>query len=350
MQITGAGFRETPGNENLIFDVKKVTDVLDNTEEIASYSTRLESFMLFSSEKKAIGGLLGLIDPEVESQISRLKKSLLEGDYLNENSSNSIYIGKDLSTRLGIGIGDELSLIGSATDNSFAADNVKVGGIFKTGLFEFDSSSAFINRSYFNDIVMGDNVASHIVIQPKDINQLTLLADKLQTTLGHEVEVLGWRDYFKEMVEAMELDSAFGYISIFILFVVIFFVIMIYALLSIFGRIREFGVMRALGTSQREIFGMLFFETFFIAIVAVLLGGLLGATSNYYYAINPIVVEGLEEMYKEYGVVDASIPSDFNLFTVAWNMGVILVLTLLSVLYPIFKVNSLTPTEAMHHV
>ena len=58
----------------------------------------------------------------------------------------------------------------------------------------------------------------------------------------------------------------------------------------------------------------------------------------------------VEEMYKEYGVVDASIPSDFNLFTVAWNMGVILVLTLLSVLYPIFKVNSLTPTEAMHHV
>ena len=59
------------------------------------------------------------------------------------------------------------------------------------------------------------------------------------------------------LVKAMKLDSVFGYITLGIIFIVIFFVIMIYTLLAVFARIQEIGILRAIGTTPNQILGQL---------------------------------------------------------------------------------------------
>ena len=61
------------------------------------------------------------------------------------------------------------------------------------------------------------------------------------------------------MVELMKVDSFFGYISIGLFFLVIFFVIMIYGFINVSARIREFGVLKSIGLSDLALLTDFFF-------------------------------------------------------------------------------------------
>ncbi len=351
VEITSKEYRDTPNYDNLIFDTEPVNKLLNNENNIESYASRLESFVLFATNDKSVGGMLTGIEPAKEAKVSILKKSLQEGRYLQDNDTNGVYIGNELAKKLKVKLGDTVSFIGSDIDYSFAADNLKIIGIFQTGLYDFDLSSAFINKKYFDTVMNSKNVASHIVILPKDIENSHLIVQDLQGKLPKDIIVEDWKDFMSGLVESMELDSIFGYITIGFLFIVIFFVIMIYSLLSIVARTKEIGVLRALGTSKTQVFLSLLVEISLLAFIGGIIGMAAGGYANFYFFHNPIPLSGYEDQFKQYGLAaQASIPADFNIANIIRDTLIIFFLNIFSSLYPVFKVNSLKPIEAISHV
>jgi ABC-type lipoprotein release transport system permease subunit len=173
---------------------------------------------------------------------------------------------------------------------------------------------------------------------------------ELQNALPSGYEAVNWKTLLTALVQAMLVDSIFGYISLSIFFIVIFFVIMIFSYVSIYTRAREIGLLRALGLTSKDIFSMLFIEILLLATISIVIGGIIGACIAYYFELNPIVISGIAETYKEYGVVSDEIPMNFDLFTIFWNAMTIFILNLAAIIYPIFKVNKLTAMEAMRYV
>jgi ABC-type lipoprotein release transport system permease subunit len=354
IQITNKKFRSFPSYDNLIFDKKSVIDRVKQKDGVSVVTSRFETSALFSSNAKTIGAMITGIEPKNESRVSKVKTALIEGSYLESNDTNMLYIGKDLAFRLQVRVGDKLSFISNGADYSFCADNVIIKGIFQTGLYEFDSNSAFLNRSYFDEIFTSKNLATHIIILPKDTASSLSLSKDLQKELKELDETLvseSWEEFMSSLLKALELDSIFGYITLGIFFIVIFFVIMIYTLLVVFSRVKEIGILRAIGTSKKQIFSMLLFESVLLSFISVVLGGLVGAYLAYYFSVNPIeLADKYQEQFKQYGMMSTALPTDFNLFTIARDMLIMFILGILSTLYPIFKLNSLTPSKAMHHV
>jgi ABC-type lipoprotein release transport system permease subunit len=148
----------------------------------------------------------------------------------------------------------------------------------------------------------------------------------------------------------MEVDSIFGYVSLSLFFVVIFFVIMIYGFVNVSSRIREFGVLRCIGLSNVNIFWLLFYEIFILSSLAVVLAAPLAGFICYYFQLHPIVIEGMAEMYQDYGIVSDEIPFRFDIFTISWNLGIIYLLNFLSILYPYYYIKVFKPIEASRHV
>ncbi len=351
IQITNKKFRSFPSYDNLIFDEKSVIDRVKLKDGVSVVTSRFETSALFSSHTKTIGAMITGIEPKNESKVSKVKTALIEGSYLELNDTNALYIGKDLAFRLQVGVGDKLSFISNGADYSFCADNVIIKGIFQTGLYEFDANSAFLNRSYFDEIFTSKNLATHIIVLPKDVTSAQTLSKNIQKELDAILISESWEEFMSSLLKALELDSIFGYITLGIFFIVIFFVIMIYTLLVIFSRVKEIGILRAIGTSKKQIFSMLLFESVLLSFVSVVLGGLVGAYLAYYFSVNPIeLADKYQEQFKQYGMMSTALPTDFNLFTIARDMLIMFILGILSTLYPIFKLNSLTPSKAMHHV
>jgi len=351
IEIYKEGDRDIGGNEYYLDDIKKIEMRLEGIEGIDSFSSRYETYGLLSFEEFSSAAMVVGIEPLKEKSQSQLEEALVEGEFLNAESANCIYMGSDLVKKLHVKQGSELSFIGSANDNSFAADIFRVCGIFKTGAYEFDSSVAFMARNYFDTLLYSYDKASYINIKVDDLKEVDAVAQEIRESLSDEnLEVLTWKTLMKSMVEAMEVDSVFGYISLSLFFVVIFFVIMIFGFINVSSRVREFGTLRAIGLSRSNIRGLLLYEIFILSTLAVALATPLGAYVSYYFSVHPIIIEGMSETYKEYGIVSDELPLSFDLFTIFWNVLVIYILNFLSIIYPIRFINAFRPVEAMRHV
>jgi len=333
------GYRDEGGYDNLIEDADSIATILKNDSSIKAYSPRFETYALLSGDAKSVGSMIVGIIPSRETLLSKVPSSLIKGDYLDDNDTNVIYLGSELAKRLNVDIGSEIAMVGSSVDYSIAADLFTVKGIFKTGLFEFDSQSAFVNKSYLDTIMLSDNIASYFTLYFQDNDNIDKMAENAN-----------WKILLSALVQAMLVDSIFNYISISVFFLVIFFVIMIFSYVNIYTRAREIGLLRALGLTSKDIFGMLFVEILILATLSIVVGTIIGASIAYYYELHPIVISGIAETYKEYGVVSDEIPMNFDLFTIGWNALTIFILNLAAIIYPVTKINKLTAMEAMRYV
>ena len=350
LQITHRDFRDNPSLDNLIFDTQAIRYVLAGQPDIDVFGERFESYVLFAAGDKAVGGMLTGIEPEREKRLSRLFASLKKGEYLEPGDGPFLYIGSELARRLHVDVGDELAFIGSGADYSFAADNLTVKGIFQTGLFDFDASASFVSKSYFDEVMAADGLATHIVVLPSRPRDVAGLSSRLDSQIGADYQALNWQQTMASLVQAMKVDSIFGYITFGIIFMVILFVVMIYTLLAVYARIREIGILRALGTTPGQILRMLLLESILLSFISVVLGGIIGGILAWYFQVHPIVFSGFDEQFKQYGLAASALPTEFSLPAILRDMAVMFVLAVLSTLYPILKVNHYRPIEAIHHV
>lgn len=351
IQITQTKYKDEPSNDALIFETQEVLKTVRALPEVDSASARFESFGLYSTDENSIAGLFSGIDPLNEPKMSRIKKTLKEGRYLKADDTNNIIIGQGLAKRLNAKLGDKVALVTSGADYSFTADNLYIVGIFKSGLLDFDNSASFINKTYFDKLMSTNGSSSHIIVRPKKIEKSAAVAAKIQSLLDtKEYRVEDWHRYMKDLIDGMELDRISGMIMLWIFVFIIFFVIIIYTFLAIYARIKEIGIMRALGTSPKQIIGIIVSEAMMLALISVVIGGALGGYLAYYYEINPIQLPEFEEMYQQYGIIEAVLPADFTWSVVFKSVTYVFVLNLISVIYPIWHVLSYKPVEAIHHV
>jgi len=344
------GYRDESSYENLIEDAKSIDNILKDDSAIKAYAPRFETYALLSGDEKSVGSMIVGIVPSKETTLSKLSGSLIKGEYLSDSDTNAIYIGKELAERLKVDIGSEIAMVGSSIDYSIAADLFIVKGIFKTGLFDFDAQSAFVNKSYLDTVMMSENKATYFTLNFHDNDRIDQVTTALQNSLPTEYEAVNWKTLLTALVQAMLVDSIFGYISISIFFVVIFFVIMIFSYVNIYTRTREIGLLRALGLTSKDIFIILFTEILLLATFSIVLGTIIGGIVAHHYELHPIVISGIAEMYKDYGVVSDEVPMNFDLFTITWNALTIFLLNLTAIIYPVIKINKLTATEAMRYV
>lgn len=356
IQITHHDFEDNPNFENLIFDADSVKDKLVKMKDITGHAARFESYALYSTSEQSIGGMFTAIEPENEASVSRLKDSLVAGEYLTRDDTNALYMGAELAKRLNVGVGDTLSFISTGADYSFAADNLIVKGVFKTKFYEFDNSAGFVNKGYFDPVMRSDNLATHIIATPRDVADIENVTRHLQKGLGPQVEVKNYTSTLEDLILAMEIDEIFGLITLGIFFIVIFFVIAIFAFLSVYARIRQIGVLRAIGTTPRQIMGMLLLEAMILGTLSVGAGGAASTYATHYYEQHPIELTSwgdveIEEYYKQYNIVaDVTIPAQYNPTKIMIQMVIMFVLNLLTVLYPIMMINRFTPVQAIRYV
>lgn len=356
LQVTNRAFEDNPNFDNLIFDADKAIKELSGVKGIGAIAERFESFALYSTDEQSIGGMFTAVQPEKEAEVSRLKRSLVEGEYLSSEDTNALYLGVELAKRLGVGVGDKLSFISTGADYSFAADNLVVKGLFKTKLYEFDNGAGFVNKGYFDDVMKSGNIATHIIAKPDDIAQIDAVTSNAQKAVGNALEVKNYKTTMEDLILAMEIDAIFGYITLGIFFIVIFFVIGIFAFLSVYGRIRQIGVLRAIGTTPAQVMGMLLIEASILGLLSVGSGGALGGYASSYFEQHPIELASLadvdaEEYAKQYNMVaETRFPAEYNPGRIAVEMLIMMVLNLFTVIYPIVMINRFTPTEAIRYV
>ncbi len=351
LQLQHPRYLDEPKMRYALADVDGVAADLRARLGVDSVSARAAGFALASSRERSYGLQIIGVDPANEKKVSTLPGLVSAGRYLEPRGGEEIVIGSVLARNLKVGVGDELTFIGSGFDDSFAAGIVTIVGIFDSGMAELDRSVAQVELGYFQEVFAMQNRGHSIAIRAAHIDDVERLQGKLDSLADPDagVQVRHWDELQPGLRQAIQTDLASNSFMYFVLVVLVAFSVLNTQLMSVLERTREFGVMMALGLQPSNLSRLVLLETALMTLLGTLLGIAVGLVIVIYLARAGFTYPGMEEFAYKFNLPDRIYPA-ISLLTLTAGPAVVAVGSLLAALYPALRLYLLTPIDAMRAV
>lgn len=348
MQIQRQGYNDDPKIRNSFKAIIPLAENLRKQLGTTRIGARGLAFAMTSSEQRSYGLQILGVEPDFEPNVSTLPGLINKGRYFSNSYAEEIVIGSVLARILRVDIGDELTLLGSGRDGSFAAGVVIVTGIFDSGNTDIDRSMAQLPLGYFQSLFGMQDQGHSIVINADDLSRAAPLQEKARAILreNDELVLLGWKDLLPGLQQAIQADLASAWFMYTVLIVLVAFSVLNTQLMSVLERTREFGVMLALGFKPARLSRLVITETLIMSALGLTMGVLLGVILTYYLSIVGFSYPGMEDMASRFNLPDRMYPG-LSFLSVFLGPGIVFIFSVLASAYPALRLFKLQPVSAM---
>lgn len=348
IQIHKNGFNDNKIIQNYLPNSEHVETVLQSIEEVEHYSPRVLTFGLLSSATNSSGVNLVGIDPLEEEKVTKIKASMVEGDYLS-GKEREIVIGKKLAEKLGVELGDKVVAMASTLNGTVGSDVFRIVGLYQTFSSEFDKTTIYIPLDNAQRMLDLGNKITEFAIIIKNTKLLDQVKASIKSGLDDKYEVLSYRDLLPLLVMQIDLYKETIWIFYMIVGIAMVFGIINTMLMSVLERIQEFGVLMAIGMRNNKLFVMIMLEAFLLGIFGSVLGVIVGTIIYYPLSISGIDLSIFAEGLTAFGSGAVIYP----ILTVQSIMNAVIVIPLVAILgaiYPAYKTIRLQPVSAIRYV
>jgi len=346
MQIQAPGYNDDQKMRQVVPGVRALAEQLRHDFESDTIAARGWAFGLASSEARSYGiGIYG-VEPEFEGRVSNIPGLIEKGRFLGEIDAMEIVIGAVLARNLRVGVGDELTLLGSGLDGSFAAAVVIVVGIFESGVKEVDRNIAEMPLGTFQDVFYMDGAGHQVVIQAPTLDDAPAVQAQVAVGLADNLVVHDWTVLQPGLKQAIQADMSSAFFMYGILVILVAFSVLNTQLMSVLERTHEFGVVMALGMKPGRLGRLVMLETALMGALGFLLGAAAGALLTYWLSVNGLSYPGMEEMAANFNLPGRVYPQ-VSLTKTVFGPAVVFLFTLLAAVYPAWRLRRLHPVEAM---
>ncbi len=351
MQIQRKGYNDEPKMRSSIDDIIPLANEVRKQLGSDTVAARGVAFAMTSSEERSYGLQIVGVEPEFEPKVSTLPGLINQGRYFEDINAEEILIGSVLARNLRVEVGDELTLLGSGHDGSFAAGIAIVSGIFESGIAEIDRNMAQLPIGYFQNLFAMDGRGHNIVINAPDLSQVPVLLQIIRNLLsGHDkLVVLDWEQLQPGLKQAIQADFTSAWFMYGVLIVLVAFSVLNTQLMSVLERTREFGVMMALGVKPARLGSLVITETAVMSGLGLAIGAALGIAMTWYLSIVGFSYPGMEQMAERFNLPDRMYPS-LSLLSIMLGPSIVFLFSLLASIYPAIRLFFLQPVAAMRAV
>lgn len=346
IQIHDKGYWEDKTIDNTFEITNELSEEVSLTPNVASLIPRLESFALASSGSQTKGvAVIGTI-PEDEDFASGLKGRLIRGQYLSPDDQG-ILIPEGLAGYLKSDVGDTIVLLGQGYHGVTASGAFPVRGIVSFIQPDQNSGMVYLSLPLAQSLYAAEGRLTSLSILLDDTDRLEETRAALQTIDPDNLEVMTWREMLWELLQAIDGDNISGQFMLGILYLVVGFGILGTVLMMTVERRKEFGIMVAVGMRRSKLLGIVLIETVMIGVIGILSGVAVSIPVLVYLDHFPIKLTG--EAAK--AMLEYNMPPEMPVllepgffFTQAL---VVLVITLLTALYPVRVISRFNVVKAI---
>lgn len=357
-----------------IEDYSAVIKKVEAIDRVVSAAPFIYSQVMLTSDTNVSGVVIRGIDPELEGKVTSLVENLKEGDIKLLGASFSpdgnsaivaqpltpdgnkamigseggIVLGKELARNLGTFRGQEITVIsplGNMTPMGMIPrmKKFKVVGIFESGMFEYDTSLAFISlenaQRFFN---MGNRVTG-IEVKIDDIYRADKVAQNIQKVLGFPYWTRDWMQMNKSLFSALKLEKIVMFIILVLIILVAAFNIISTLIMVVMEKGKDIAILKSMGATRRSVMKIFMVEGAVIGIVGTILGCLGGwlvcqLLDTYQFIKLPGDVYYLD-----------TLPVKMELFDFVSVALSAVGITLLATFYPSWNAARMNPVEAIRY-
>lgn len=348
LQVQARGYNEDQKIRQTVPDVERLAADLRTGLGLDTIAPRAAAFALASSAERSFGIRVLGVDPEAETRVSSLPGLVKDGRFLEDPQAAEIVVGTVLARNLKVGVGDEVTLLGSGRDGSFAAAVTVVVGILDAGNPEMNRTLAEVPLHSFQETFSMGSAGHSVVILAPSLLQVAALRSRVEARLplGENLVVLDWDQLMPGLKQAIQADMSSAAFMYLVLIVLVAFSVLNTQLMSVLERTKEFGVVMSLGVSPGKLGRLVLVETTLMSLMGLVLGVLFGGALVLWFGIHGFSFPGLEQMAGQFNLPDRIyLPvSATGLF---FGPTVVLLASILASLYPAARLHWLEPVEAL---
>ncbi len=345
---------------------------MENYQEIAEKLNRLPGVkaatpfiynqVMLSTGRNVSGVVLRGIDPVSDQKVTRLSRTIVQGSMekldpdMIENPDPGILIGRELAKHLNLFLGDRINVVsptGTITPMGMMPKlkPFRVTGIFNTGMFEYDSTLAYISISQAQKFFdLGDSVTG-IQLKVEDVYATTDLARQINREFGPALYARDWMQMNKNILFALKTEKVVMFIILTLIVLVAAFGIASTLFMVVMEKTRDIAILKTMGARSGSIMKIFVFEGLLIGVVGTALGVLSGLLIS--YNLEPIIgfiqkVTGKNFFSKEIYYLD-HFPSHVVLSDVVVISVTAILISFVATLYPAWQASRMLPAEAIRY-
>jgi ABC-type lipoprotein release transport system permease subunit len=311
-------------------------------------AARAQGFALASSEERSYAIQLSGVEPVHERGVSTLPGLIVRGRYLEGFDSAEVVVGAVLARNLQVQLGDELTLLGSGLDGSFAAAIATVVGVFDAGMVELNRSVAQLPLGFFQDTFTMEGAGHAVVFKTSGPDRAGDLIRQIEARYPERDDFVlrDWNALQPGLRQAIQADMGSAMFMYGVLVVLVAFSVLNTQLMSVLERTREFGIAMALGLKPIRLGRLVMLETALMAGLGLVIGALLGAALTLWVGQVGFAYPGMEEMAGRYNLPARFYPQVTWISMLA-GPGVVFIGCMMAAIIPAMRLRSMQPVEAM---
>ena len=348
IQIHAMGYQDDPDLYNRI---DNPAGLVTKLKQAGFHATpRIYGFGLAAAGSTSAGVQMRGLDLRNETTVTQVHRHVMHGQWLSERDPMGVVIGRKLARTLGIKVGDEVVIIGQATDGSMANDLYTVRGILKSIGEEVDRGGFFMVEHSFRELMVLPEGAHEIAVMRPDRSTDLESAATQVAMLAPGYETLNWRQLRPVVARILDLADAQTIIMILITYVAVAMVILNAMLMSVFERIRELGIMKAIGVTPWQLAILVYAETMIQVVMASIISLVSGWSVAHYFQENGIDLSAIAGSTSFGGVAldpiwNARVTTEALVLPIVF----LFIIAGAAVIYPAIKAAVIRPVRAIHY-
>lgn len=346
IQVHKKGYQDEQILDNSFLQSSQTEKEFQSEKNITSFTPRLESFALASSEELTKGCMVSGIAPETENKITALKTKLIKGDYLKEDD-DAVIVAQGLAERFKLDVNDTIILIGQGYHGSTAAGKFKVKGILKFGSPQLNERILYMSLPTAQELFSAPGMITSYILSIGNEKEINESGRALRHLLGRDYEVMTWEELLPEIKQHIATDSNNMKVVQGVLYLLICFGIFSTLLMMMLERKFEMGMLVAIGMKKIKLIFLFLSESILTVLTGCVAGLLASIPLIYYLNKHPIRIGGdTAKAYERFGF-EALFPTSTDASIFIYQAIIVLIIGLALSIYPVIKVLQLQPVTAM---
>ena len=339
------------GYEEIVAKIKKI-------EGVKYVNPIVDSQAMLSSSRKSIGGLVKGVKIEDLKNKKLIADNIVIGDIDDLKDRNSVIVGSAVAQNMGLRMGDQFKIISAESNQTIVGTiprikTYTVAGVFESGMYEYDSTTVFMNFGMAQTHFRFPKGASGIEVFVENALELERIKMDLADVLEDypEFYATDWKKANSSFIDALKVESTVMFLILTLIIIVAAFNIISSMIMLVNDKNKNIALLRTLGMTKSSVMRIFLICGSSIGFVGTLLGTTFGVLFSANINNIKLWLENVTDttLFNPTIYFLSTLPSKIFISDLVVIVVMALVLSFLATIYPAYKASKANPAELLRY-
>ena len=339
-----------------IKDFDKLALSLAEMPTVIAVTPQIEGQAMVTANEVNVGAVIRGVRWSDLAVRKPLWNSLDEAEIAGFRDKGGVLIGRALSFKLGLKLGDALTLTSAKGEvTAFGTlpkrQRFEIAGIFDVGMHEYDSSFVFMPLAVAGDFFGLGDKASGLEIYTSDPQNISGLREMIAADLKPGLRAFDWLERNRSFINALRVERNVMFLILTLIILVAAFNIVSSMIMLVRSKNADIAVLRTMGASGGSIMRIFLMTGASIGLVGTVSGTVLGLLFCWKIGSIQHFIEqwsGAELFAAEIYFL-STLPAKIDPSEVGLVIAMAVGLSFLASLYPAWRASRIAPAEALRY-